>query len=308
MNLVKIALIFLVISSFLINNVYGHGLGLDATTFDFNGRKVLINVELPLYFEEIENKKIRINAYDKETGENIENITLLLSVFHNNELIARDYFFASQGSLSIDIIPTESESKISGQQNSFGAWYSNTQPIQILSPSFDKGGLFHFEIEIISISNESTLIENLVRVIDVSTIEKSYYEDETTFQITSYFDNISYFDYKSDENFLEFEMPFDWSERNISHIPVVHVEVHFPKNYAKFLSPSYSGKVNGIELFKSSVTIDDYSDENDRIVHFVLLQDHLRFLKNELKKSDDDIPQSIKFTLEPSQVVEFPLK
>jgi hypothetical protein len=56
------------------------------------------------------------------------------------------------------------------------------------------------------------------------------------------------------------------------------------------------------------VTIDDYSDENDRIVHFVLLQDHLRFLKNELKKSGDDIPQNIKFALEPSQAVEFPLK
>ncbi|MBM3910216.1 MAG: PEFG-CTERM sorting domain-containing protein [Thaumarchaeota archaeon] len=309
MNLVKIVIIFLVGTAFFINNAYGHGLGLDATTIDFDGKKILVNVELPLYFEEAENKKIRINAYDKETGTNVENITFLLALYHDSKLIVKDYFFAQDGSLSIDMITSETEPKISGQQDSFGAWYdSDSQPLQILSSSFDKGGLFHFEIDIISIDSITNELDRSMQVVDVSTVQTSHYDDDTTFQITSYFDNISYFDYKSDENVLEFEMPFDWNENNISHIPVVHEEVHFPKDYAKFLSPGYIGKVNGITLFKSSVTIDDYSDENNRIVHFVLLQDHLRFLKNELKKSGENIPSSIKFTLEPSQSVEFPLK
>lgn len=311
MSLVKIVLIFLVGVAFFINNAYGHGLGLDATTIDFDGKKILVNVELPLYFEETENKKIRINAFDKETDKNVENITFLLAVFHNNELIIRDYFFAPQGVLSINMIPTqETKSKISGQQNSFGTWYdTGSEPIQILSPSFDKGGLFHFEIEITAIDGATSMLEDSkIHVVDVSTVETSHYkEEDTMFRITSYFDIVSYFDYNSNENVLKFEMPFDWSEQNISHIPVVHEEVHFPKNFAKFLSPSYVGKVNGIELFKSSVTIDDYSDESNRIVHFVLLQDHLKFLKNELKKSSDSLSESIKFTLEPSQNVEFPL-
>jgi len=311
MNLVKIIIIFLVGTAFFINNAYGHGLGLDATTIDFDGKKILVNVELPLYFEETENKKIRINAFDKETGKNVENITLLLAMFHNNELVIRDYFFAPHGVLSINMIQTqETESKISGQQDSFGVWYdTGAQPLQILSSSFDKGGLFHFEIEITEIDGVTSVLEgSKIHVVDVSTVETSSYEEEdTTFKITSYFDNISYFDYKSDENVLEFEMPFDWGEQNISHIPVVHEEVHFPKNFAKFLTPSYIGRVNGIELFKSSVTVDDYSDENNRIVHFVLLQDHLKFLKNELKKSSDSLPENIRFTLEPSQIASFPL-
>ena len=309
MNLVKIVLICLVGSVFFINNAYGHGLGLDATTFGFDGKKILVNVEIPLYFEKTENKKITINAYDKETGTNVENITFLLAVFHNNELIVSDHFFAPQGVLSIDMIPTqETESRISGQQNSFGAWYdTGSESIQILSSSFDKGGLFHFEITITEIDGTTSVLADSVRMVDVSTVETSHYEEDTTFQITSYFDNISYFDYKSDENVVEFEMPFDWSEQNISHIPVIHEEVHFPKNFAKFLSPSYVGKVNGIDLFKSSVTVDDYSDESNRIVHLILLQDHLKFLKNELKKSGDSLPASIKFTLEPSQTAKFPL-
>ena len=80
-------------------------------------------------------------------------------------------------------------------------------------------------------------------------------------------------------------MPFDWSEKTVSHIPVVHTEVHFPKDFVDFLTPSYSGKINGIDLFKSNVIIDDYTEENERIVHFVILQDHLQYLKQEQKKS-----------------------
>jgi hypothetical protein len=304
----KSVLAFLVGSVFFINYAYGHGLGLDATTFDFDGRKILVNVELPLYFDKVQDKKIRINAYDKETGKSVENITFLLALYHDNKLIIKDYFFVQDGSLSIDMIASETEPKISGRQDSFGAWYdSSSQPLQILSPTFDKGGLFHFKIQIKTVGDVTSALDDSVQVIDVSTVHTSYYEVDTTFKITSYFDNISYFDYNSDENVLEFEMPFDWSEKNISHISVVHEEIHFPKNYAKFLSPSYTGKVNGIELFKSSITIDDYSDENNRIVHFVLLQDHLRFLKNELKKSGEEIPSSLRFTLEPSQTVQFPL-
>ena len=91
----------------------------------------------------------------------------------------------------------------------------------------------------------------------------------------SYFDKISNFEYNSETKQVTFEMPFDWSEKQMSHIPVVHEEVHFPKDFAELLSPGYVGQVNGIDLFKSSVVVDDYTEEDERIVHFVLLQDHL---------------------------------
>ena len=101
-------------------------------------------------------------------------------------------------------------------------------------------------------------------------------------------------------------MPFDWSEKRMSHIPVVHEEVHFPKDFVEFLSPSYTGYANGIELFKASVNIDDYTEEDERIVHFVLLQDHLRFLKNEMKKSEQPLPDNIVFTLKTNEEIQFP--
>jgi predicted secreted protein with PEFG-CTERM motif len=102
-------------------------------------------------------------------------------------------------------------------------------------------------------------------------------------------------------------MPFDWSEKQMSHIPVVHEEVHFPKNFTEFFSPSYTGKANDVDLFKASVTIDDYTVDDERIVHFVLLQDHLRFIKNQLQKSEEPLPDTIIFTLSKSENPGFPL-
>ncbi|MDX1533929.1 MAG: PEFG-CTERM sorting domain-containing protein, partial [Nitrosopumilaceae archaeon] len=131
--------------------------------------------------------------------------------------------------------------------------------------------------------------------------------NEVKFRMKSYFDKVSNFVYDPDAKTVSFEMAFDWSEKTISHIPVVHEEVHFPKDFAEFLSPSYIGTVNGIELFKSSVTIDDYTEEDERIVHFVLLTDHLRFLKNQLKESGQEIPDSMYFTLTMSDKNQFPL-
>jgi predicted secreted protein with PEFG-CTERM motif len=66
--------------------------------------------------------------------------------------------------------------------------------------------------------------------------------------------------------------------------------------------------VNGVELFKSSVSVDDYTEDHERIVHLVLLQDHLRFLKNEMKKSNEPLPDNMSFRLSTSTDIAFPLE
>ena len=54
--------------------------------------------------------------------------------------------------------------------------------------------------------------------------------------------------------------------------------------------------------------VDDYTEEDERIVHFVLLKDHLRFLKNEMKKSNEtQLPDNIVFTLSTDENIELPL-
>ncbi|MEE8383378.1 MAG: PEFG-CTERM sorting domain-containing protein, partial [Nitrosopumilus sp.] len=299
------------------SSVYGHGLGIDTiSSIDIQGKEISITVEMPMYFEN-DQEQITITAIEKETKENAKNVTFLIGLFHENELIFRNYFFAEDGILPINVIPTqEGEVTIHGEQDSLlGAWHgTESNPIEITGPLFNSGGLYNFEIEVRTIDEPTNIIENsgiynadLSIIETISFIQKDTENLDVQFSVKSYFDKISNFEYDSEAKQVTFEMPFDWSEKQMSHVPLVHVEVNFPQDFTEFFTPGYSGYANGIKLFKSSVMIDDYTEENKRIVHFMLLQDHLRILKNDMKKSDEPLPDNIIFTLFTGETIELPL-
>ena len=299
------------------SSVYGHGFGLDTiSSIDIQGKKLSISVEMPLTFEN-DQEQITITATEDATKENAKNVTFLIGLFHENEMIFRNYFFAEDGVLQIKVNPTqEDEITIHGEQDSLlGAWHgTESNPLKITGPLFDSSGLYNFEIEIRTIDEPTNIIESGIYNADLSVIEtvsftqKDSKNNDVEFRSKSYFDTISNFNYDYGANQVTFEMPFDWSEKQMSHVSVVHVETHFPKEFVEFLAPSYSGYVNGIELFKSSVSVDDYTEDDERIVHFVLLQDHLRYLKNEMKKDLDEFPKNMIFTISMSTDKAFPLE
>ena len=300
------------------NSVYGHGFGIDTiSSVDVQGKTLSISVEMPMYFEN-DQDQITITATEDESKENAKNVTFLIGLFHNDEMIFRNYFFAENGILPITVIPTQDdEITIHGEQDSLlGAWHgTESAPIEITGPLFDSGGLYSFEIEIRTIDEPTNVIENsttynadLSLIETVSFVQKDAENNDVEFRSKSYFDSVSNFKYDSEAKQVTFEMPFDWSEKQMSHVSVVHVETHFPKHFAEFLTPSYSGYVNGIELFNSSVSIDDYSEDDERVVHLVMLQDHLRYLKNEMKKSEEPLPENMTFKLSTSMENTFPLE
>lgn len=299
------------------NSAYGHGLGLDTISgINADGKKISITVELPMNFDSDE-KQITITATEDATKENAKNVTFLIGLFYENEMILRNYFFAEQGVLAINVKPTSSgQVEILGVQDELlGAWHATeNQPLEITGPIFQDGGLYTFEIELRTIDEPTNIIEDQkVHRADLSVIETTEFNqkdlegNDVKFRMKSYFDKVTNFVYDPQAKIVTFEMPFDWSEKTISHISVVHEEVHFPNDFTEFFSPSYVGKVNGVELFKSSVTIDDYTEEDERIVHFVLLSDHLKFLKNQITKDGAELPDKMLFTLEMSDENQFPL-
>ena len=316
---IKKFIIFGLISCLLFpaSSVYGHGFGLDTiSSIDIQGKKLSISVEMPLTFEN-DQEQITITATEDATKENAKNVTFLIGLFHENEMIFRNYFFAEDGVLQIKVNPTqEDEITIHGEQDSLlGAWHgTESNPLEITGPLFNSSGLYNFEIEIRTIDEPTNIIESGIYNADLSVIEtvsftqKDSKNNDVEFRSKSYFDTISNFNYDYEANQVTFEMPFDWSEKQMSHVSVVHVETHFPKEFVEFLAPSYSGYVNGIELFKSSVSVDDYTEDDERIVHFVLLQDHLRYLKNEMKKDLDEFPKNMIFTISMSTDKAFPLE
>ena len=299
------------------SSVYGHGLGIDTiSSISIQEKQFSVSIEMPMYFEN-EQEQITITATDNETDENVNNVTYLIGIFYKDEMILRNYFFAENGVLPIVVTPTDDgDITIKGEQDSLlGAWSgTESNPVEITGPLFNSGGLYTFEIEVRTIDEPTNVIENsgvyeadLTIVESVSFPQKDQNNVDVEFSTKSYFDSISNFNYDSNVKEVTFEMPFDWNETKMSHVSVVHVETHFPKDFAEFLSPSYVGYVNGIKLFKSSVTVDDYTYDNDRTVHFVLLQDHLRYLKNEMRESEQPLPDNIVFKLSASQETKFPL-
>ncbi|QLH03601.1 peptidase [Nitrosopumilus cobalaminigenes] len=302
------------------SSVYGHGFGVDTiSSVDVQGKQLTILVEMPMYFESDQEGQITITATEDETKENAKNVTFLIGLFHKDDMIFRNYFFTDNGVLPIKITPQQGYDNfvIKGEQDSLlGAWYgTESNPIEIVGPLFTSGGLYNFEIEVRTIDEPTNIIEDsgvynadLSLIETVSFIEQDSENNDVEFRSKSYFDTISNFEYNPDAKEVTFEMPFDWSEKQMSHVSVVHVETHFPKDFVEFLPPSYSAYANGIELFKSSISVDDYTEDHERVVHLVLLQDHLRFLKNEMKKSDEPLPENISFRLSTSEEIAFPLE
>ncbi len=302
------------------SSAYGHGFGMDTISdVSVQGKNLSISVEMPMYFENDQEGQITITATEDETKENAKNVTFLIGLFHKDTMILRNYFFAENGVLPIKISPQPGFDNfvINGEQDSLlGAWHgTESNPVEIVGPLFTSGGLYNFEIEIRTIDEPTNIIEDsgiynadLSLIETISFMQKDSGDIDVEFRSKSYFDTVSNFKYNPESKEVTFEMPFDWSEKQMSHVPVVHVETHFPKDFVEFLPPSYSAYVNDIELFKSSVSIDDYSEENERVVHLVLLQDHLRYMKNEMKKSYDALPDNMEFRISTSETTSFPLE
>lgn len=296
---------------------YGHGLDLDhIRSIDVQGTDVSVSVAMSPNVGPGDERWLTFTATKDDTRDNASNVTFLIGMFDGDRMLLRDYFFAEDGILHIDIAPSQGEIEIHGEQDDIlRAWHeTESDPVRITGPIFDSGGLYTFEVELRTIDEPTNIIDDSqTHYADLSIIETATHAEtdatgnDITFGTKSYFDSVSAFEYDSSAGQVALEMPFDWSERAMSHIPVLHVEISFPNDFEEFLTPSYVGRANGIDLFKASVLVDDYTADDDRIVHIVLLQDHLRFLKNSMKKSDQPLPDTITFTISSSNNVVFPL-
>ena len=317
---VILGLILAFFVTFSFGTAFGHGAGIEASPLVFtNDREVKVTVELlPSDFYKSDQKMIQIDAYDHTNRETIPYASFKVEIFNDNQLLLNEWFYASDGILILevnpDIIVTSRDSiEISGQKNSFGLW-ENTEgsPLIITGPIFDKGGIYTFKITLDAQDNFGQIndaeFEVQVSVTEVSYHQKVTGQTETEFRVKAYYDKIESFDYNTKDKVAKIIFPFDFSEVNISHTNVVHTEIMFPKNTLEFLSPNYFGTGNGIELFKSSIFIDDYSEEDNRIVHFILLPDHLRHIKNQLKQTGEELPSTVELVLTKGEEIEFPLR
>ena len=149
----------------------------NVTTSMYNGREIVVNLEL-LPSTEIDNKKIKINTYDKTNEKNVQNITYFLSISKNNENLLNSYFFTQDGILILGVQPNDEPNiKVIGEiqydNNAYvmqGSKYSaemtggdltSVTPLQLTGSTFNTGGTYTFDIELRTIDSTDNWIYNL---------------------------------------------------------------------------------------------------------------------------------------------------
>ena len=276
---------------------FGHGLGLDTLTVSVGGTTYDITAQMPDRFND-ESKYLTLTIQDKSIQETPD-ITLNVNVMHGGESILRETFLAEGGMLNMVIVTSDGEVRTTG---------ALTGSPEVTGSVFGAGGLYTILLQIESIGGQ-TISNDAIHTLDLLVQDTAGHEgvslDDTPISFTtkSYFDRIYGFEYDADAGVVRFQMPFDWSAGRVTHIPVLHMEVHFSMDAEELVTRGYGGSINGVDLFRSSVTVDDFSTPGERTVHFVLLQDHINLVKAQMEKPGGELPDHMAFELTKTQEI-----
>ncbi|HEX7031533.1 MAG TPA: CFI-box-CTERM domain-containing protein, partial [Nitrososphaera sp.] len=292
-----------------ITSAYGHGLGTDTSLpTTISDKQVVVEASLtPTFIDQVEsgNPRFVVRALEAGNGNTtITNIDLRIVVSLRGETLLDQRFRSSDGVVAANLVPDpEIEGwQINGQAPPEQVQISQSSPIELRSKIMTAGGLYHIAVTIEK-SSSGIAVDSDRRFDLYVSIGSSYaYEVEGGNQmiVKTYFDDVSNFNYSNGT--ISFEMPFTWERAYVSQVPVLHLEVQFPKTIEELKTNSYRGTLNGRELEAQAIVIDDYSSEQNRIVHFVVNNAMLtRFAE---MVGDADIAS---FTLMPAEKPKFPL-
>jgi hypothetical protein len=301
-------------SSFMVS-AYGHGLGQDqAPPVTIQGKQVTVEGMInPSFLPVPDSPKptLVIRAHDENNNITIAGIDYRISVDLRNETLLDQRFRSSDGVVKANLTP---DSDIVGWQINGQATpseqieVSEKNPVELRSKILSAGGLYHIAITIeksstgISVQADQKF-DLYISVGDAYTFDVDTPQGQNQMVVKTYYDEIINFDYSN--NTISFQMPFTWDRAYIAQVPVLHVEVQFPKSLEELQTNSYRGTLNGKDLEAQAVVIDDYTSEQSRIVHFIISNAMLsRFTDIINDNNNDDIAA---FTLQPSEKPKFPL-
>ena len=277
---ISLVVLFLVfVGAIFAQNAYGHGVGSETLPPQMIGNynsTIFIKSWPTIVDENIKEKQITLTIYDVETEEHLHDLKIDFQVSKHDQVLFSDTFEIEEGVFSMVFSPNQTI--INPLESIFANVDSNQmEQIQIHQDIFSEGGLYDFDIVVTSVDSFENILDEPVHFVgSISIPQKFDFETENGAQVsvTTFYDVIE--DFSISENSIKFSMPFVWSEENISQIAVVHEEIHVPKSMSSWITNDYDLKINGIAASDSLITIDDYSIEEERIIHVILPQSSLQ--------------------------------
>jgi hypothetical protein len=314
--LASLVLVFFVLATITSSSTiaYGHGIGADQSLpMLIANRSVAVSASLkPDFIESSDQPRLVIRTFDTGNNSTIPGISYRIAVQFRNETLLNQRFKSSDGIILADLQPDKDISgwQIVGKESlspDDPVQVSGSTPVTIKSRIFSDGGLYHILVTLeqsstglsVDFDRKFDLYVTVGRTFTFNNIDTP--EGKQTMSVKTYYDEIQKFAYNPENNTISFSMPFLWRSDYVSQVPVVHIEVQFPKSIKELQSNSYRGTINGKDLESRAVLIDDYSIENSRIVHFVVTNDMLTSLAEKIKGN------VAAFTLSPVEKPKFPM-
>ncbi len=283
--------VFFVLS--ISDKAYGHGLGYELMPpVKVGDKEVVLEISSNVNAETKE-KEIKFSLIDAESNITVRDTTFDIKLIKNDKELFEKSFESDDGILTLNLIPSESEEVIFVEsEKSFDKLFNLTDEItEIESSFFNYGGLYKFEIKILTIDNFSNILEEpVVYDTGISLMEQTTHEiddlnfGKNEFGIRTYYDLIENFKYENNKKMISFSFPFEWTTENIGQTTVVHNEILVPKSFGDLMVAEFNGIVNGVKLQDGSVYIDDFSEES-RLIHVVINQEGLKEIFEKNKES-----------------------
>ncbi len=311
-SLVIMLLILAISCSSFVVSAYGHGLGQDETLpVTIGGKQVAVEGRIEPSFmpvPESSHPTFLIRAHDENNNITVAGIDYRIIVELRNETLLDQRFRSSDGVVKANLIP---DSDIEGWQINGHMMpteriqVSQSNPVELRSKILSDGGLYHIVV-IIEKSSSGISIEAdqkfdlYISVGEVYTFDIETPQGQNQMLAKTYYDEITNFDYSTKT--ISFEMPFTWDPAYVAQVPVLHTEVQFPKSLEELQTNSYRGTLNGRDLEAQAVVIDDYSSEQNRIVHFIVSNAMLSRFAETINGNG-----TASFALMPSEKPKFPL-
>ncbi len=307
--LAPVLLATLIFSS--LSAAYGHGLGTDQSLpATIDNRQIAVEASLsPSYLEGVGEVQpsLMVRTFEPGSNSTVAGIDYKVVVEKAGEVLLDQEFRSLDGVVMAALVPQDIDvPEVNGQQDPGRVDVSQSQPAQIKSRILADGGLYKISVTLETGSTGLEVAQDRTFDLYVSVSKTQGFDVETpqgTQQVfvTTYYADVASLKYDQDASAMAFSMPFDWAPEYVSQVPLVHMEVRFPKAIEDLQVNSYRGHVNGVELPAESVLIDDYSFENLRVVHFVLVNDRLTSIARSAEG------QTMDFILEPAGKPKFPL-
>ncbi|HXV46528.1 MAG TPA: CFI-box-CTERM domain-containing protein [Nitrososphaera sp.] len=300
-------ILLLIVAASSITAAYGHGLGRDqALPVVISEKQVTVEGIMSPTFVPIQpsvQPTFVIRAHDENSDVTLGGIDYRIVVELRNETLLDQRFRSSDGMIVANLIPDAEIGgwQINGNRPMEQVQVSQSSPVELRSGILSAGGLYHIAATIES-SSPGLAVEADKKFDLYVSIGRAYTYDVDDGQmiVKTYYDDVENFDYSNGT--ISFETPFTWDAAYVDQVPVLHMEVQFPKTIEELQTNSYRGIINGRDLEAQAVVIDDYSSQENRIVHFVVNNAMLRRFAETMQ--DTDVAA---FTLKPTEKPKFPL-